>query len=65
MYPGGKPINPRKLKSVSAAPISKTNMADYGASITPLIARLEGGETPSRAQLAESAKSSVSESSVN
>jgi murein DD-endopeptidase MepM/ murein hydrolase activator NlpD len=54
MYKGGKPFNPNKLKSVAAAPVSKNNLADYKTSIAPLLARLEKGDFPTRAQLAES-----------
>jgi murein DD-endopeptidase MepM/ murein hydrolase activator NlpD len=64
MYKGGKPINPNKLKSVSAAPVSKTNMADFKTSITPFITRLEEGENPSTAKLPTSLKVSQSEISV-
>jgi murein DD-endopeptidase MepM/ murein hydrolase activator NlpD len=64
MYKGGKPINPNKLKSVSAAPVSRNNMADFKAAITPFIARLERGEAPSTAKLPTSLKVSKSEISV-
>lgn len=65
MYKGGKPVNPSKLKSVSGAPVSKTNMADYKASIAPLIARIEKGEALPQVQLAKSVKAPTSEITTN
>jgi murein DD-endopeptidase MepM/ murein hydrolase activator NlpD len=41
MTQGGRPINPTRLKTASASPVSKANMAAFQSSIAPLIARLE------------------------
>lgn len=52
MYQGGKPINPSKLKSVSGSPVSKANLADFRASIAPLLVRLEAGDSSHATRLA-------------
>jgi murein DD-endopeptidase MepM/ murein hydrolase activator NlpD len=50
MYKGRRPINPARLKTASAAPVSKANMATFKDSITPLIARLKS-ESPAAISL--------------
>ncbi|MEJ2700200.1 MAG: peptidoglycan DD-metalloendopeptidase family protein, partial [Desulfuromonadales bacterium] len=43
MRKNGAPINPNKIKSAAAAPISKKHLADFERSIRPLVAGLQGG----------------------
>ena len=44
MRKNGAPINPNKIKSAAAAPISKKHLSEFESSIRPLIADLRGGE---------------------
>jgi murein DD-endopeptidase MepM/ murein hydrolase activator NlpD len=42
MYQGGAPLNPSKLKTAAAAPISRDSLATFRETIAPRLARLEG-----------------------
>jgi murein DD-endopeptidase MepM/ murein hydrolase activator NlpD len=42
MYNNGSPVNPNKVRAKAAPPVSKKRMAEFKASIAPLLARLEG-----------------------
>jgi murein DD-endopeptidase MepM/ murein hydrolase activator NlpD len=42
MYKNGAPLNPSKLRTAAAAPISREHMAEFRAAIDPRLARLEG-----------------------
>jgi murein DD-endopeptidase MepM/ murein hydrolase activator NlpD len=64
MYKNGSPINPKRLKAASAAPVSKANMARYKASITPLIAQLSEA-APASTQLAAAEPQAASETASN
>jgi murein DD-endopeptidase MepM/ murein hydrolase activator NlpD len=44
MFRGGAPINPGKLKTTTAAPVSRERLAEFRATVNPLLARLEGRE---------------------
>jgi len=44
MYKNGAPINPSKLKTAAATPVSKENLAEFRATIAPRLAQLEGRE---------------------
>ncbi len=44
MFKNGSPINPNKVRTAAAAPISKGNRDAFKASIAPMIARLQGAE---------------------
>jgi hypothetical protein len=44
MYQGGAPLNPSKLKTAAAAPISRNSLAAFREAIAPRLARLEGRE---------------------
>jgi murein DD-endopeptidase MepM/ murein hydrolase activator NlpD len=46
MFQGGSPINPARLKSASAAPVSRERLAEFRSVTAPLLARLEGREAP-------------------
>lgn len=52
MRKNGAPINPTKLKSKAAAPISKKHLAEFEQAIQPLLGRLqEGGNRQARADI--------------
>jgi len=42
MYKNGAPLNPSKLKTTAAAPISKEHLPEFREAIGPRLARLEG-----------------------
>jgi murein DD-endopeptidase MepM/ murein hydrolase activator NlpD len=42
MYKNGAPLNPGKLKTAAAAPVSREYMAEFRAAIEPRLARLAG-----------------------
>jgi murein DD-endopeptidase MepM/ murein hydrolase activator NlpD len=42
MYKNGAPLNPSKLKTAAAAPVSREHMAEFREAISPRLARLEG-----------------------
>lgn len=42
MYKNGAPLNPSKLKTAAAAPVSREHMAEFRAASGPRLARLEG-----------------------
>jgi murein DD-endopeptidase MepM/ murein hydrolase activator NlpD len=64
MYKNGSPINPKRLKAASAAPVSKANMAAYKAAIAPLIAQLSEGAS-AMTQLAAAEPQAQKESANN
>ena len=44
MYNNGSPVNPHKVRAKAAPPVSRDRMAEFKASIAPLLARLDGGQ---------------------
>ena len=55
MYKNGAPVNPNRVKTASAAPVSKKQLAAYSAAIAPLIEKLAGKtDLLARTDLAES-----------
>jgi len=48
MYRNDSPVNPTRIKSPAAAPVSEQNRADFDNLILPLTARLEGRSEPVR-----------------
>jgi murein DD-endopeptidase MepM/ murein hydrolase activator NlpD len=55
MYKNGAPVNPNRVKTASAAPISRDQLPAYSAAIAPLAERLAGkGEILAHADFTES-----------
>jgi murein DD-endopeptidase MepM/ murein hydrolase activator NlpD len=42
MYKNGSPLNPSKIKTAPATPVSREHMAEFKAAIAPRLARLQG-----------------------
>jgi murein DD-endopeptidase MepM/ murein hydrolase activator NlpD len=49
MYKNGGPINPNKLKTAAAAPVSSARLAEYKTMVATLTDRLEGRQTVAQA----------------
>jgi murein DD-endopeptidase MepM/ murein hydrolase activator NlpD len=45
MFRNGTPVNPYKIKTPAATPVSRERMAEFQALLTPLVGRLQGNDT--------------------
>ncbi len=53
MYKNGTPVNPYRVKSPAADPVSSKRLADFQATIAPYLATLEGQDMHARAETNE------------